>query len=116
MMDDAGRLVNQVSTKDSWSGIPTISTVGITSDLAQIFWVGILDISPGREAGTMTFGQWLKVRRERAELSQEDLARELGCTKNTVYNIESGRNDPQHRIQVRAFEFFGITPPWAIAS
>lgn len=60
----------------------------------------------------MTFGQWLRIERERAELSQEQLGAKLGCTRNTIQNIESGRTNPRFTVQKRALEFFGVALPW----
>jgi putative transcriptional regulator len=37
----------------------------------------------------------LKEHRERAGLSQEALARQVGVTRQTIVNIEQGRNEPR---------------------
>jgi transcriptional regulator with XRE-family HTH domain len=60
------------------------------------------------------FGQWLKAQRADAGLSQEQLAHELGCTRNTIQNIESGRTNPRHVVFVRAMEFFGVPLPYQV--
>lgn len=49
------------------------------------------------------FGKYVKEQRMLRDLSQEDLAREIGVTHKTIVNIESGKNCyPSTRRKIRA--------------
>ncbi|MDO4218536.1 MAG: helix-turn-helix transcriptional regulator [Synergistaceae bacterium] len=43
----------------------------------------------------------LKTARLESELSQEQLAKKIGCTRETVCKIENGRDEPKYRIFYR---------------
>jgi len=50
------------------------------------------------------FGNLLVQYRKRADLTQEELARELKVSRNTISNWETGRGRPQHREDILALE------------
>ena len=45
----------------------------------------------------MKFGEKLKEQRTKAKLSQSELAKIIGCTRNTLVNYETGASYPQDR-------------------
>src|SRR5262245_64079531 len=45
-----------------------------------------------------SFGAWLKRRRKALDLTQEDLARRVGCAKVTIQKIEADERRPSHQI------------------
>lgn len=51
----------------------------------------------------------IKNLREQAGLTQEALARELGVSRQTVINWETGRNTPFGRNAKIVADFFGVT-------
>ena len=50
----------------------------------------------------LTFGQWLKIQRDRAGLSQQGLADALGVTRQTVGNWEGKRSQSQLSLEQAA--------------
>jgi len=46
----------------------------------------------------MTFGEWLKQRRKQLDLTQEALARQVGCSIAAIKKIESGDRRPSRQI------------------
>jgi transcriptional regulator with XRE-family HTH domain len=50
-----------------------------------------------------SFGAWLKVLRERQNLSQQKLAEALGCNRIHVWRLENGRRYPS-RILLHSLE------------
>ncbi len=49
----------------------------------------------------------LKVLREERGISQEELARKLGVTRQTIIAIEKGKYDPSLRLAFKISKFFG---------
>ena len=47
---------------------------------------------------TLTFGQWLKHRRQALDLTQAALAAAIGCAPDTVRKIEAGRRRPSRQV------------------
>ena len=57
----------------------------------------------------MKFGEKVKEQRQKAGLSQEDVATAIGVTKRTLINYEGGTSHPQDRtIYFRLAEFFKV--------
>ncbi|ASI98955.1 helix-turn-helix transcriptional regulator [Thermococcus celer] len=50
----------------------------------------------------------LRELREGRGLTQEELARALGVTRQTIIAIEKGRYDPSLRLAFRIARFFGV--------
>lgn len=46
----------------------------------------------------MTFGSWLRVQRKARDLTQESLARMVGCSEDTIRKIESGLRRPSRQV------------------
>lgn len=57
-----------------------------------------LDVSLRVEVLDLVFNQWLLVRRRELGLTQEDLAKRLGVSRQTVNNWETGRVSPKFSI------------------
>lgn len=55
------------------------------------------------------FGQWLKHRRKELGLTQEGLAREIGCASVTLRKIESGERRPSMAVAQRMAEVLRIS-------
>ena len=43
---------------------------------------------------TQSFGEWLRHRRRELDLTQEALARQVGCARVTIRKLRSGRDAP----------------------
>ena len=56
-----------------------------------------------------TFGERLKELREEAGLTQEELAIDIGVTKNTVYRWETKPNLPKEETRFMLARYFGVT-------
>ena len=56
----------------------------------------------------MTFSDKLKALRMQAGISQEKLAVELGVTKRTIINYESGKTLPPISLLIQMSKFFGV--------
>ena len=52
----------------------------------------------------LSFGQWLKQRRKAFDLTQEDLAKRIGCSLQTIVKIEAGERKPSKQIAERLAE------------
>lgn len=59
----------------------------------------------------MTIGERIKLHREKANLTQDELAKQLNTTKQTVYKYENNvvTNIPSDKIEKMA-ELFGVNP------
>lgn len=55
-----------------------------------------------------TFGLWLKQRRRALDLTQQDLARRVGCSLETVVKIESGERRPSKQVAERLAVALGV--------
>lgn len=51
----------------------------------------------------------LKELRKQRDLTQEELARELGVTRQTVIAIENDKYDPSLRLAMKMAQFFSIS-------
>lgn len=61
----------------------------------------------------MTIGELIKIERMKNHLSQEEVAKAIGSTKQAVYKYENGivSNIPMDKIEVMA-KLFGVTPSY----
>ena len=48
--------------------------------------------------GATSFGQWLKQKRKRLDLSQEELANRVGCSDISIRKIEAGERRPSRQV------------------
>lgn len=56
----------------------------------------------------MSFGNWLRQRRRSLDLTQADLARQIGCSEITIRKIESDERTPSRQIAELLARFLGI--------
>src|SRR3712207_925209 len=56
------------------------------------------------------FGRWLKERRKALDLTQDDLARLVGCATTTLRKIEAGAARPSKQIAERLADQLGVPP------
>jgi transcriptional regulator with XRE-family HTH domain len=57
--------------------------------------------APGKLALAMSFGQWLREERTRRRLSQEELARDVGCTGSYISLLECAKPDRRSGVPLR---------------
>src|SRR5438132_13850141 len=55
-----------------------------------------------------SFGLWLKQRRRALDLTQQDLARRVGCSLETVVKIEAGERRPSKQVAERLAECLSV--------
>lgn len=58
----------------------------------------------------ISFGHWIKQRRKALDLTQADLARQVGCAVVTIQKIEEGRRRPSKQIAELLVESLEIAP------
>ncbi|MEA3336130.1 MAG: tetratricopeptide repeat protein [Chloroflexota bacterium] len=58
--------------------------------------------------GDTSFGQWLKQRRKALDLTQQELARQVGCAVITIQKIEANERRPSKQIAGLLAEHLGI--------
>jgi predicted ATPase/DNA-binding XRE family transcriptional regulator len=63
-----------------------------------------------RMSDTPAFEQWLKRRRKALGLTQDTLARHVGCATITIQKLEAGALRPSVQIAARLAEHLGLTP------
>jgi WD40 repeat protein/transcriptional regulator with XRE-family HTH domain len=61
-------------------------------------------------AGTATFGQWMKQRRKALDLTQEELALQVGCSLSIIEKIESSVRRPSKQIADLLADHLQIPP------
>src|SRR5262245_54674557 len=59
---------------------------------------------------TASFGEWVRRRRKALDLTQEQLARQVGCAEVTIKKIEADERRPSRQIAERLAESLQITP------
>jgi len=59
---------------------------------------------------TGSFGEWLKQRRKALDLTQRDLADQVGCAEVTIRKIEGNANRPSRQIAERLADVLAIAP------
>src|SRR5436309_8165408 len=58
--------------------------------------------------GSTAFGLWLKQRRKAFDMTQEDLAKRVGCSLQTIVKIEAGERKPSKQVAARLAECLSI--------
>jgi predicted ATPase/DNA-binding XRE family transcriptional regulator len=61
------------------------------------------------EGGT-AFGLWLKERRKALDLTQPELAQQVGCSRITLVKLEAGQRRPSKQLASRLADILGIPP------
>src|SRR6476620_3760697 len=56
----------------------------------------------------LTFGTWLKDRRNELDLTQLDLAERIGCSGDTIQKIEAGNRRPSRQVAEILADYFTI--------
>ena len=56
---------------------------------------------------TLSFGSWVKQRRKALDLTQQDLARFVGCSESAILKFESGKRRPSKQITERLARAIG---------
>ena len=59
---------------------------------------------------TSSFGYWLRRRRKALELTQEHLARQVGCSVETIKKIETDVRRPSRQMAERMVDCLAIPP------
>jgi transcriptional regulator with XRE-family HTH domain len=60
--------------------------------------------------GGAAFGRWLKQRRKELDLTQKELARNVGCSTVTIEKIEAGQRRPSRQIAELLARFLDVPP------
>src|SRR5947207_12393560 len=58
--------------------------------------------------GVTAFGLWLKQRRKAFDMTQEGLAKQVGCSLQTVVKIEAGERRPSKQVAERLAECLDV--------
>ena len=58
----------------------------------------------------MSFSSRLRQAREQANLTQQDIAKKLGVTKNAISNYENGVSSPKWDVLVKIFDVLQVEP------
>lgn len=61
----------------------------------------------------MSFGAWLKQRRNALDLTQTDLAERIGCSRDTIQKIEAGTRRPSKQVAGLLAVCLGVAPEQA---
>jgi transcriptional regulator with XRE-family HTH domain len=56
------------------------------------------------------FGQWVREHRKAHDLTQQQLARQVGCSEATLRKFEAGTRRPSRYMVERLAQFFGVSP------
>src|SRR5437868_4503204 len=59
---------------------------------------------------TLSFGSWVKQRRKDLDLTQQGLARFVGCSESAILKFESGKRRPSKQIAERLATYLEIPP------
>ena len=62
------------------------------------------------DEAAIPFGQWLKRQRRALDLTQEELAQQIGCALVTLRKIEAGDRRPSKQILERLVAILSIPP------
>jgi predicted ATPase/transcriptional regulator with XRE-family HTH domain len=57
----------------------------------------------------LSFGQWLKQRRKALDITQEELANRLGCSRTAIQKIETGERRPSRQIAELLIDLFEVS-------
>src|SRR5262245_64112323 len=70
---------------------------------------GIVSAAGGKAyGGNIPFGQWLRLRRKKMGLTQENLAERVSCTFETIRKIEAGRRRPSRQLAEILADYLGV--------
>ncbi len=58
----------------------------------------------------ISFGEWLRQRRKTLDMTQEELARRVGCSVSALRKIEAGERRPSRQVAERLAETLAILP------
>src|SRR5437868_543749 len=56
------------------------------------------------------FGRWIRDRRRALDMTQRELAAEVGCSDSTLRKFEAGTRRPSRQMVERLARFFGASP------
>ena len=86
------------------------STVGVTAEVSSWLRKEFLTSVPRRRhtQGVPPYQSNVREYRQRAGLSQEALARELGVSRQTVVNIEKGLSEPKVLLAIALGAILGV--------
>lgn len=86
------------------------STVGVTAQVSSWLCKEFLTSAPRRRhtLGVPLYQSNVREYRQRAGLSQEALARELGVSRQTVVNIEKGLSEPKVLLAIALGAILGV--------
>src|SRR5688572_13558745 len=59
---------------------------------------------------TTSFGAWMRRRRKLLDLTQDELARRVGCTRSTIQKIEGDERRPSREIAARLADLLEVPP------
>jgi DNA-binding XRE family transcriptional regulator len=59
---------------------------------------------------TFSFGHWLKQQRRSLDLTQDQLAEQIGCSSDLIRKIEAGRRRPSRSIAARLAHSLEVAP------
>src|SRR5258708_34661042 len=62
-----------------------------------------------------SFGNWLKQRRKALDLTQQDVADQVGCSVVTIRKIEGDVARPSKQIAERLADVLAVAPDWRAA-
>src|SRR5262245_29699512 len=68
------------------------------------------DQREGRMDRTSSFGYWLRRRRKALDLTQEELARQVGCSVETIKKIETDARRPSRQLAERLANCLRVPP------
>jgi transcriptional regulator with XRE-family HTH domain len=60
--------------------------------------------------GEQTFGRWVRQLRKGLDLTQEQVANQVGCSVETIHKVESGQRRLSRPLAERLARFLGLTP------
>ena len=63
-----------------------------------------------RGRGHGSFGNWLKRRRKALDLTQDGLARQVGCAVATLRKLEADERRPSRQIAERLADYLDLAP------
>jgi DNA-binding XRE family transcriptional regulator len=67
-----------------------------------------------QELGPMTFARFMRVARERCEMSQVEMAKELGISKGNLCDIEKGRQSVSPQLASKIAKAAGLSEIHAV--
>src|SRR4029079_4600834 len=61
--------------------------------------------------GNASFGYWVRRRRKALDLTQDELARQVGCALSTIRKIEADERRPSRQVAERIDDLLELGPP-----